>query len=292
MFSPDTFGTFLYWIFRQCKVPVDIWPLLASYTFDPPHPACKDLLVRSHSFKGLPVLSLSTGFSHAAFILGDGRLFTFGANSFGQCGFPPSDGERSWVDSPRLVGERIVQVACGNIFTVCVCSSTGSVSFAGGYKWHPVYQTYSPLVAAMTHFKKLPYHPPVRLRTGRCSGVIIFDYGYAVVQVFILSQRRTRSIVHGQIKGDNVLAWRDHVWLLGTKSARLLSIPVQPRCSACFATDELRRYNDCCLLHRDCAALCYILSSVCPCGAALDTSRYTHIALTREIKYINKDVRR
>jgi hypothetical protein len=337
-------------------LPDDIRRIVFTFVFDPTHPGCADLLLLSKTFKGRPVQKFSCGHAHCAFNLEDGRLFTFGANSFGQCGLGAALRN---VDVPVLVKKNVKLVECGPVFTLCV--SDGSTYFTGAYHRDPVTNNVDVYLGIIDGFVKTLYHAPQFGIRCHMSGTALFDYGYSTMVVPFLNRDcfadgpespnsvmftdlhvkhtelcgfgrcmevndfgrlivSTNDDIHfvdnvvGKIYADEkivVTRARRRVAIIqyeysgpGTSQSRVEELPDDvvdvtmwrgklyvstPRqqvgcslrghkqgCAACFRVrfPHLREYNACCLLHRECAALCFIKSGVCPCGSALDTSKW------------------
>uniref|UniRef100_A0A8D1H028 HECT and RLD domain containing E3 ubiquitin protein ligase family member 6 n=1 Tax=Sus scrofa TaxID=9823 RepID=A0A8D1H028_PIG len=84
------------------------------------------------ALKNLGVIYISCGYEHTAVLTQDGKVFTFGDNSYGQLGHSPTAEKRG----PRLV-ERIEglvsQIDCGSYHTLAYVYTTGQVvSFGRG----------------------------------------------------------------------------------------------------------------------------------------------------------------
>jgi hypothetical protein len=345
-------------------LPDDVRGIIFSFVFDPVHPGCADLLLLSKTFKGRPVRKFSCGHAHCAFNLEDGRMFTFGANSFGQCGV---NSALVYVNEPALVKTNVKHVECGPVFTLVITDGPApSVYFTGAYHRDPVNNKVDKYLGIIDDFVKTLFHAPdfgIRCHT---SGAALFDYGYSTMVVTFLNRdcfadaplfepqsvaftdlhaKHTEMCGFGRcmevndfgrlvISTTNDIHYVDnagHIYsderLVVTNSGSRIAIiryrndrgmPLSlnfsmfsecktsdvtmwkggmyvstwtqqvecplwdsfesDTCAACFrvgrAKNQLREYNACCLLHRECAALCFLKSGVCPCGSALDTSTW------------------
>jgi hypothetical protein len=78
-------------------------------------------------------------------------------------------------------------------------------------------------------------------------------------------------------KTPQLLQWKNKIYIYDEQKTSVVESSEHLTCAACARGGNLLIYNECCFLHRDCAALCYILCGVCPCGHILQTSTYVHV---------------
>ena len=76
--------------------------------------------VSTKSFGSSPVQSVSLGTSHGAVVTSEGKVYTFGSNSFGQLGYHREGGSKQPQVVKCLEDKTVHLVACGDSFTVVV----------------------------------------------------------------------------------------------------------------------------------------------------------------------------
>lgn len=91
------------------------------------HTEEKDSPSLIEALDGQKVEFLSCGGSHTALLTQDGMVFTFGAGQYGQLGHNSQHNELKPRVVTALVGNRVVQVACGRWHTLAYASDLGKV---------------------------------------------------------------------------------------------------------------------------------------------------------------------
>ncbi|KAF6371812.1 HECT and RLD domain containing E3 ubiquitin protein ligase family member 6 [Rhinolophus ferrumequinum] len=84
------------------------------------------------ALKSLDVIYISCGYEHTAVLTQDGKVFTFGDNSYGQLGHSPTSEKRVPQHVERIEG-LVSQIDCGSFHTLAYVYTTGQVvSFGRG----------------------------------------------------------------------------------------------------------------------------------------------------------------
>lgn len=98
----------------------------------------KNVPVESHKprsvgkLKILDVIYISCGYEHTAVLTQNGKVFTFGDNSFGQLGHSPT-AKKSGPQQVERIGGLVSQIDCGSYHTLAYVYTTGQVvSFGHG----------------------------------------------------------------------------------------------------------------------------------------------------------------
>ncbi|XP_074179739.1 putative E3 ubiquitin-protein ligase HERC6 isoform X2 [Rhinolophus sinicus] len=97
----------------------------------------KNVLVQSYkprsigALKSLDVIYISCGYEHTAVLTQDGKVFTFGDNSYGQLGHSSTSEKRVPQHVERIEG-LVSQIDCGSFHTVAYVYTTGQVVCFGG----------------------------------------------------------------------------------------------------------------------------------------------------------------
>lgn len=252
----------------RIKLPSDVRWLLRCFCFDPPHPGCATLLLASRTFNGtVPVASVSTGYRHLAFVSTDGRLFTHGSNCMGQCGIRADMYPCTTEPVVSMLGT--TAVTCGLDFTVAI--SKTMVWFCGAYNYHPSSRSFNPCVSIADHWVPFSLHcPPITAKAYAGSAVRLrWPHIEMVLPIRGHGNKLPAGLVWAGRRYSGVLCGPSPRWRVQALEALV------PRCKACGHSLSGRAIVacPCCLMHIDCAGICFSKSGMCPCGHALGPLR-------------------
>ena len=243
-----------------------LW-VVRCFCFDPPHPGCGLLLLGSMTFRGrLQVTRVSTGFKHLAFVVAGGRLFTHGSNALGQCCLRP---DTIRTEAPVMVMERAVDVSCGTAFTVA--ATKAMTYFCGAYNYHPVTRENDSCVSISDRWIPLCFTvPPSRVIAS--GGYVNMRWDTFNMAMPILSGteegplRARGSFRWGRRRYGGALVGPRPRWWVADDTTR-----GAPVCEACGRPlgGRVVVVTGCCLLHMDCAGICFVKAGKCPCGKTL-----------------------
>jgi len=104
--------------------------------------------------KGINIVSISCGHSHALLLSEDGQIFSFGAGMYGQLGIGPDDKLLSLTPIPVSLindsGDPVKHIACDSHFSICY-TELGILYYWGmlnaddveGIEWFPTFMNIS-----------------------------------------------------------------------------------------------------------------------------------------------------
>jgi len=257
----------------RIALPSDVRWVVRCFCFDPPHPGCTELLLGSRTFNStVRVVCISTGYRHVAFVSADGRLFTHGNNSLGQCGLRADLYPATTAPSVSMVGAE--RVSCGRDFTVATTFAR-KVWFCGAYNYHPTTRSFDACVGMVDQWVAF-YHVLPGDTMDQVTHVVArggcvrirwqgFDLRIPVRNTDRAAKVLRGGIVWGDARFSGITCGPNPRWRV--QSLR----PTAPLCSACgrSLSGKAIVVCPCCIMHLGCAGICFAKSARCPCGNVL-----------------------
>ena len=251
-------------------IPKEVVMIVRQYCFDPYHPGCRFLRLGSMTYRGsVNVKQVSTGFKHLAFVVEDGRLFAHGSNCLGQCGVSAIKTVKT--KGPILVKRKVLSVSCGTAFTVA--TTKHMTYFCGAYNYHPVTRGYDPCISITDRWLPLCFTiPPTNVFAN--GGYVNMRWKNFNMSLPVMA--RAKCEAYGPKPCSSRFTWDGKQYsgvLMGPRPRwRCADVEEPPLCQACGGPLESRVVvvTECCILHMDCAGVCFVKGGRCPCGTSLD----------------------
>lgn len=249
-------------------LPEDVIWIVRCFCFDPPHPGCAHLRLGSMTFRSrVDVTRVATGFKHLAFIAADGRLFAHGSNALGQCGVPAET--VTLTDAPVMVMEGVTDISCGLAFTVA--TTKAMTYFCGAYNYHPITREHDRCISISDRWLPLCFSiPPSRVLA--CGGYVSMRWDTFNMALPVLSDVGRNA---GPLPFKESFVWKKKRYsglLMGPRPRwSVADVDHGALCDACGRPLHGRVVviTGCCVLHMDCAGICFVKAGRCPCGKTL-----------------------